>query len=155
MELAELRNKEKTLRSYMKKTIYLLLITCWSTALSSATTLADSSLPISFKTENSQGVSYLSGGVGEEERAVLQQLGYLYNLKLVFAEKEGNYLSDVAVTIRDQSGNSIIDTVVDGPWFFALLPPGQYYIDASRHGVTHQQRIRVVTEQQRQVAFYW
>ena len=150
-----LRNsKEKDIGGQcMRTTILFLLLVCLSSV--DSFTLADSSLPASLEVKSSHGVSYLSGGVGEEEREALQLLGHTYTLKLVFAEKEGNYLSDVAINIRDHSGRDILDTVVDGPWLFALLPPGHYHVSATNHGVKRQQDVQVAAEQQRQLAFYW
>jgi hypothetical protein len=51
-------------------------------------------------------------------------------LSLGFAEASGAFLGAVQVSIRDHSGKEVINTVVDGPWFFAALPPGNYNVQA-------------------------
>ena len=109
--------------------------------------------PLEVKT--SHGTSYLSGGVGEHEREALRSLGRQSTLKLVFAQKEGNYLSDVAVSIRDRTGRPVLDAVADGPLLFANLPPGQYTVMATSKGVSRQQQVRIVARRQKQLAFYW
>jgi hypothetical protein len=51
-------------------------------------------------------------------------------LSLGFAEASGSFLGAVQVSIRDHSGKEVVNTVVDGPWFFAALPPGNYNVQA-------------------------
>jgi hypothetical protein len=122
-------------------------LTTWATAITAF------AVPIEGKT--SYGVSYMSGGVGEDEREELRALGQSSSLKLIFAQKEGDYLSDVAVSIRDQGGRAVLDTIANGPWLFANLPSGQYVVTATSKGVTHQQEVRVSAQHQKQLAFYW
>jgi hypothetical protein len=52
-------------------------------------------------------------------------------LSLGFAEASGSFLGAVQVNIRDHSGKEVVNTVVDGPWFFAPLPPGNYNVQAT------------------------
>lgn len=51
-------------------------------------------------------------------------------LNLGFAEVSGAFLGDVKVVIEDASGTALVNTVVDGPWFFAPLPAGTYNVKA-------------------------
>lgn len=51
-------------------------------------------------------------------------------LSLGFADVSGAFLGDVKVVIEDRSGTELVNTVVDGPWFFAPLPAGSYNIKA-------------------------
>ena len=105
------------------------------------------------KTEN--GIRYMSGGIGEEEQEMLSALGQNDDLKLVFATKEGNYLSDVAVVIKDGSGNRVLAAVAEGPWFYTDLPTGKYLISATIQGETHQQMVHVNSGKQTQLYFHW
>lgn len=101
------------------------------------------------------GITYLSGGVGLDERETLSHIGQDYDLKLGFAEKAGNYLSDVEVSIKDAESNTILEAISRGPWFFAKLPAGKYTIQATMKGKTHQQVARVTTHGQTALYFYW
>jgi len=85
-----------------------------------------------------QGYGYLSGGVGVEERHLMRQQAHLYDLELSFADRSGNYLSDVKVVIDDEHGKQIIDTVTNGPWLYVDLPTGKYNIEATFDGQTEQ-----------------
>jgi hypothetical protein len=102
-----------------------------------------------------KGVPYLSGGVGLDERDALRARARDYNLTLSFAEKTGNYLSDVEVVIKDAQGNTALETVSEGPWFFVKLPAGSYTVIATTMGKTHQQLAKVSATRQTQLYFYW
>src|SRR4030042_2735367 len=81
-----------------------------------------------------QGIPYVSGGIGSDEREKLAAIGKNYSLKLVFAIKGGEYLADVEVEISDSTGKKVLDAVADGPWFFTNLPPGKFTITATMMG---------------------
>ena len=82
------------------------------------------------------GVTYVSGGVGEESIGQLSALSKDFNLKLVFALKSGDYLSGVGVAIADASGKTLLNATSDGPWFLTKLPSGNYKIVATFAGTS-------------------
>jgi len=77
-----------------------------------------------------QGFPYLCGGVGSDEREMVEKRGVAYNVKLSFAAKGGAFLSDVKLVIADKKGGEIVSLVTDGPLFFIQLPPGIYTVSA-------------------------
>ena len=79
-----------------------------------------------------RGIRYVSGGVGEGERAELDALSNQFNLRLLFAmQGSGEYLSAVRVNILDARGETVLTAESKGPWFFAQLAPGDYTVEAS------------------------
>ncbi len=102
-----------------------------------------------------QGISYLSGGIGLDERDALRSRATEYDLMLSFAEKTGKYLSDVEVVITDAQGNRVLEAVSEGPWFFVKLPTGRYTVRATTMGKTTQQVANVSVTRQTQLYFYW
>ena len=78
-----------------------------------------------------QGYGLMSGGVGIEARNQMMERANPYDLKLSFADRAGDYLSDVKVAIEDERGQRIVDTTAAGPWFYAELPAGKYDIKAT------------------------
>jgi hypothetical protein len=78
-----------------------------------------------------QGYAFMSGGVGTEERNLMQRKAGAYDLDLSFANRRGQYLSDVKVIIDDQHGKQLVDTTTTGPLFYIELPPGKYDVKAS------------------------
>jgi hypothetical protein len=87
--------------------------------------------------------AYISGGVGAPDVERLKSQERDYELKLVFTLNEGNYVAGVAISLRDAKGNSVIDTVSDGPIFMAKLAPGGYTIAATYEGRTITRKIGV------------
>ena len=69
-----------------------------------------------------------SGGISEEERAEAPEQG----IKLVFFVRAGNFLADIKVSVKDQSGQELVNTVSTGPWLILDLPDGNYGIVAER-----------------------
>lgn len=83
-----------------------------------------------------QGFPYISGGVSSDEREVIDKLGKAYNVRLIFAEKRGAYLSDVRLVIETANGAEVISITTNGPLFYIQLPPGSYEVKASFNRVT-------------------
>jgi hypothetical protein len=79
-------------------------------------------------------VEYMTGGVGIGERQAMEEMAKGYNLKVVFAKVQGNDLADIPVTIMKPTGEKVLETVANGPWLFAKLPPGQYTVKAIYNG---------------------
>lgn len=79
-----------------------------------------------------RGTPLLTGGVSEEEREAMRQEIAAYNVWLVFVERDtGNYLAGVKVSVVDSNENAVVDTVTNGPWLLAQLPPGRYKVRLS------------------------
>ena len=112
-------------------------------------------MPASIQVKTYHNVPYFSGGVGEEEIDLLRQVDGAYNVKLIFAATEGNYLSDVRVLIEDSQGTKVLEAVSEGPWFYTKLPPGTYNVLAQAEGRTRQQRAQVTQQKRTQLQFYW
>lgn len=100
-------------------------------------------------------VSYVSGGVGKDSIDRLNSLAKDFNLKLVFAMKSGDYVSDVKVTIADAAGKTLLDTASEGPWFLTKLPTGNYQIVAIFAGKADKRTIAVGAEKLKTVDFRW
>lgn len=101
------------------------------------------------------GVSYVSGGVGLDSIDHLSSLARDFNLKLVFALKSGDYVSDVKVTIANASGRTMLDTTSEGPWLLTKLPAGNYQIVATLAGKSEKRAIAVGAEKLKTVDFRW
>jgi hypothetical protein len=89
------------------------------------------------------------GGVSAEEREQMAMDGADYNLKLVFANRRGDYLDGVNLVIQDEKGKEVVSITTGGPWFYIHLPAGKYSVEASIDGRTkREENIRVGTEGQ-------
>ncbi len=101
------------------------------------------------------GIAYMSGGIGLGEREQMEQMEQNYNLKLIFAVQQGNFLSGVHVTITDKSGKTLLNAVSDGPWFFVKVPAGTYTVAATNQGQTISKAARVGASGRTPVSFVW
>jgi hypothetical protein len=84
---------------------------------------------VSGKTANN--VEYMSGGVGIDERQQMQMKAKDYDLKLSFADRRGEFISDVKVIIDDRHGKELVNLTTAGPWLFVELPTGNYELKAT------------------------
>jgi len=106
--------------------------------------------------EHQNGIAYVSGGVGSEERAALAALSREFDLKLTLALASGDYVGDAAVRVTDAAGKTVLDAPTDGPLFYAQLPPGTYTVTVSRNGGHELQRsARVGDGGQAHLVFTW
>lgn len=107
--------------------------------------------------QNKSGITYVNGGVGEEERKELKKIRNDFNLQLTFAEKKsGTFLADIHLSIQDKSGNEIIKLSNVGPLFLTELDPGKYRIKATSGGDNTQTKIVTINKKGiRDLYFYW
>jgi len=112
-----------------------------------------SAAPLSI--QDYQGIRYVTGGVGQDERDYLKSVKQQFNLGLMFAASGGAYLSDVHITVTDSHGGTVLDAVADGPYFYAALPAGSYTITASVERLSQQRRVNICSGRFTQADFYW
>ena len=98
---------------------------------------------------------YLSGGIGTDEREALSEETKKFNLKIIFATKAKAYLADIAVRIKDESGNNLVDATSDGPWFFASLAPGKYTVIATMKEEALSQKVEIKQGGTSTLYFFW
>lgn len=103
-----------------------------------------------------QGYPYLFGGVSSNEREAMEERSRDYNLKLIFAEKNGPYLSGVKITLSSTKQSEILAVVTEGPWFYIRLPAGTYDIKADFNGQIKQiKSLNLTREKSVQQVFVW
>ena len=112
-----------------------------------AVVLAVSLSPAAFAAPTPQqqnGITYINGGVGQEEQTALKSQRADYNLLLTFATKQsGAYRSDVQLDITDAKGTNVLSVANTGPMFYARLPAGTYRISAAAEGKTFKRTVKV------------
>jgi hypothetical protein len=102
------------------------------------------------------GITYITGGIGVDERDALKKAEGDYTLRLLFAAQgSGELVADVKVTILDAKRKSILEVVSTGPRFFAKLAPGSYRIIAENNGTPIRRTVRISPKSPVSQAFYW
>jgi len=110
--------------------------------------------PPALEAQQQGNITFVSGGAGGEDRDALKQVENQYNLRLLFAARNGDYLANIAVTLSDARGNAVLDTIADGPIFYARVPPGRYRLTVSNQGQSQSRDISIRNGAVRQ-DFYW
>jgi len=111
----------------------------------------------------SDGVCYISGGIGGDEVSQFKSHAREYMLEIVFVQKadaedseriEG-YIAEVQLQIKDAKDNVVVDTMTEGPFFLANLPPGKYQISADYEGVLKHNMVNISAKKHQRIVFLW
>jgi hypothetical protein len=112
-----------------------------------------SAFAISAQTTN--GVTYASGGISDDERNEMQAMKNGYTLLLKVAAKSGHYLGEVDVVFRRANGEIAFENRLDGPWLLVNLPGGIYDMSVTSEGTTQRKKVRINNGARREVVMYW
>ncbi len=97
------------------------------------------SLGTSLPATQTQGEAvFLSGGIGEDESEAIKKEAASWPVMLELAQtgvSRAQYISDVPVTITNESGKIVLDTVAEGPFLLVKLPPGKYSLEATYQSI--------------------
>lgn len=101
------------------------------------------------------GVSFVSGGVGQDESQALRSVASEWPLSLRFTARSGEYLADVHVTITDTHGTSVLDTTSRGPYMLVKVPPGRYSVHVSHADISKTSAVTVTASGSARATFTW
>jgi hypothetical protein len=106
--------------------------------------------------QQQDGMRFVTGGVGLEEREALKSMSGDFNVRLTFAVKgTGAYVANVDVAIADAKGMRVLTANADGPKLYAQLAPGKYTVKATFSGKTQTRRISVGKMGATEATFLW
>jgi hypothetical protein len=101
------------------------------------------------------GVTFVSGGISSDAVDRLRAMERDFNLKMVFALSNGEYLADVRVQVVDPSNRVVLDTTTEGPWLLAKLPAGSYQVNASYGRATERRTVAIAPASLKTLDFRW
>ena len=91
-----------------------------------------------------QGPGFRCGGIGVHEQEQFKSEAAQHYALLTFARDTGAYMANIDVSVKDRSGNVVVQGHCDGPLMLLDLPGhGQYQVTASADGRTQQHTIDV------------
>ncbi|SER21461.1 hypothetical protein SAMN04488038_12114 [Solimonas aquatica] len=84
----------------------------------------------------SEGIRYVSGGIGSGEAAAMRAESRHYALTLMFYVQAAKamFVADVDVLIQDAAGKVLMRTRSEGPFLLVQLPAGHYQINCAYRG---------------------
>ncbi|MBN3791205.1 carboxypeptidase regulatory-like domain-containing protein [Burkholderia sp. Bp8963] len=100
-------------------------------------------------------VSFVSGGIGQDESTAFQRNEAAWPLALRFTGAGGEFLADVHVRITDAKGAEVLKTDAHGPYMLVKLPPGRYTVTASYQGKDEAHDVTVGAKGGAKQAFTW
>jgi len=92
----------------------------------SSLSLAQADIP---EAKVSQGIEYISGGIGSEESDAMLALGKKWPLTLEFSQDHPQrplWVADVTVKILDQKKKLVFEALSDGPIMLLKMTAGKY-----------------------------
>lgn len=98
--------------------------------------------------------TYITGGIGDEERDLLEQVKGDYNLRIMSALNDGAFTGDTRITIRTLKGEEVLSADA-GPIFLAKLLPGRYKVEAASENQTRSQNITIGNKGYAHIHFSW
>jgi hypothetical protein len=73
-------------------------------------------------------------GVGDEAREDPRWAEY--PVRIEFANRDAQYLSDIDVAVQDANGEVLFAVLCQSPWLLAKLPPAKYTVTGTFEGIT-------------------
>lgn len=106
---------------------------CLVLAAGAARAAEKNTLPADTPTEVG-GFELACSGVGDEARNDPRWADF--PVRIEFANRDAQYLSDVLVTVSDEKGGELFQVSCETPWLLAKLPAGKYKLSGMFEGIT-------------------
>lgn len=109
-------------------------------------------------TQYSQGISYISGGVGEEESQAILAEAKQWPLLLELSQLEngrGIWIFGAKIKILNTQNQVVFDAQADGPYILINLTAGNYQIEASYNGVVQKRLVLIQGAAPQKLAIFW
>jgi hypothetical protein len=109
-------------------------------------------------TQYSQGISYITGGVGEEESQAILSEAKHWPILLELSQLEngrGVWIFGAKIKILNAKNQVVFDAQADGPYMLVNLPAGDYLLEGAYQGVTQKRSIAVKTALPQKVNLFW
>jgi hypothetical protein len=125
---------------------YLVLLSSWSLA----------QIP---ETQYSQGISYITGGVGEGEAAAILAEAKQWPLLLEMSQIEngrGVWIFGATIKIMSSAKKQMaFEAQADGPYMLVNLVPGDYMIEATYEGVMQKRALSIKADSSQKISLFW
>lgn len=104
---------------------------------------------------NGAQVSYITGGIGEDEQHTMEASAARYDLLVTNAQPSGAYTAGTDLVITDRAGRDVLDARNTGPLLYAQLPPGKYVLHATFRGLQREQSVEVSGQRPSRISLIW
>jgi hypothetical protein len=108
--------------------------------------------------QRSQGISYISGGVGEGEAQAILTEAKQWPLLLELSQLEngrGVWIFGASIQVINAQKQTIFNAQADGPYMLINLSPGDYLILATYQGVQQKRSISLQKDSSQKISIFW
>jgi hypothetical protein len=110
------------------------------------------------QTQYSQGISFITGGVGEGEATAMLAEEKQWPLTLELSQIEngrGIWISGASIKVMNAKKQLIFDALAEGPYMMINLVPGDYVIEAAYQGVPQNKALSVKADSSQKISLFW
>lgn len=111
-------------------------------------------VPDGVAVQEQDGITFVSGGIGDEERQAMLDIRRDYNLHIMSSGKDGAFVGNTKLIIYDRIGDELVRIDAE-PLFYAKLPIGKYTIVAESEGDIQRKTVNVTKSRTSQLHFIW
>ena len=109
-------------------------------------------------TQYSQGISYITGGVGESETVAILAEAKQWPLLLEMSQIQngrGVWIFGATIKIINSTKQAIFDAQAEGPYMLINLAPGDYAIEATYEGVVQKRSLSIKPDASQKISLFW
>lgn len=121
----------------------------------SSATIAVAQIP---DTQHSDGIAFITGGVGEEESAAILAEAKQWSLLLELSQIEngrGMWIFGAQIKVLNSVQKVIFSAQADGPYMLINLAPGSYQIVGTYQGVEQKRTLTVKADASQKINLFW
>ncbi|MBU3628836.1 carboxypeptidase regulatory-like domain-containing protein [Polynucleobacter sp. AP-Reno-20A-A9] len=110
------------------------------------------------ETQYSQGISYITGGVGEGETVAILADAKQWPLLLEMSQIEngrGVWIFGATIKIMNSKKQIIFDAQADGPYMLINLESGDYVIEASYQEAIQKRVLSIKANSSQKISLFW
>jgi hypothetical protein len=98
---------------------------------------------------------FVTGGVGADEQAQMEQLRPQFNLRILTARKKsGEFLADARVSVS-RGSETVFQALMTGPLMLVQLPAGSYRVVVAAEGKEFERSVSIGPGGRRELYLYW
>ena len=109
-------------------------------------------------TKYSQGISYITGGVGQNETDAILAEAKEWPVMLELSQIQngrGVWIAGVSIKAMDAKKQLIFDALADGPYMLINFVPGDYVLEANYQGVIQKRALSIKANSSQKVSLFW
>jgi len=110
------------------------------------------------ETQHSQGISYITGGVGQDETLAILAEAKQWPLTLELSQIEngrGVWIFGTTIKVTNSKKQTIFDAQADGPYMLINLEPGDYVLEAGYQGMVQKRALSIKTDSPQKISIFW